>query len=50
MLFILAGLGLSLDLLPVEGQNLILAGALLSIAINPMLFRAIVPDAAIPKR
>ncbi|MBP7688554.1 MAG: cation:proton antiporter [Thermoflexales bacterium] len=37
--FILAGLGLSLDLLPAEGQNLILAGALLSITLNPLVFR-----------
>lgn len=39
--FILAGLGLSLGLLPEEGQDLILAGALLSIALNPLVFRAI---------
>jgi CPA2 family monovalent cation:H+ antiporter-2 len=38
--FILAGLGLSLGLLPVEGQSLILAGALLSITLNPLMFRA----------
>ena len=37
--FILAGLGLSLGLLPVEGQQLILAAALISIALNPLLFR-----------
>jgi CPA2 family monovalent cation:H+ antiporter-2 len=37
--FILAGLGLSLELLPAEGQNLILAGALLSITLNPLVFR-----------
>ncbi|MBX9934842.1 MAG: Kef family K(+) transporter [Methylobacterium sp.] len=36
--FILAGLGVSLALLPPEGQDLILAGALLSILINPLLF------------
>jgi len=36
--FILAGLGLSLDLLPAEGQSLILAGALLSITLNPLAF------------
>lgn len=41
--FILAGLGLALGLLPKEGQNLILAAALLSIAINPLLFRAVLP-------
>ena len=37
--FILAALGVSLGLLPIEGQHLILAGALLSIAINPFLFQ-----------
>jgi hypothetical protein len=36
--FILAGLGVSLALLPTEGQVLILAGALLSILVNPVLF------------
>ena len=36
--FILAGLGLSLGLLPLEGQSLILAGALISISLNPLLF------------
>jgi CPA2 family monovalent cation:H+ antiporter-2 len=36
--FILAGLGVQLDLLSAEGQDLILAGALLSIIINPVLF------------
>jgi monovalent cation:H+ antiporter-2, CPA2 family len=41
--FILAGLGVSLGLLPVEGQNLILAGALISIAINPLLFATVEP-------
>nr|MBA2237380.1 Kef family K(+) transporter [Lysobacter sp.] len=35
--FILAGLGLQLDILPREGQDLILAGALLSIIANPLL-------------
>jgi monovalent cation:H+ antiporter-2, CPA2 family len=38
--FILAGLGLSFGLLPQEGQSLIVAGALLSITVNPLLFRA----------
>ena len=33
--FILAGVGMSLGLLPAEGQSLILAGALISIALNP---------------
>lgn len=41
--FILAGLGLSLGLLPAEGMSLILAGALISIALNPFLFAAIEP-------
>lgn len=34
--FILAGLGMALGLLPKEGQDLILAGALLSITLNPL--------------
>ena len=41
--FILAGLGLSLGLLPDEGMSLVLAGALISIALNPLLFAAIEP-------
>ncbi|MDP8924356.1 MAG: cation:proton antiporter [Chloroflexota bacterium] len=41
--FILAELGLSLGLLPEEGYNLILAGALLSITLNPLMFRLIGP-------
>ena len=41
--FILADLGRGLDLLPEEGRNLILAGALLSITLNPVLFRAVAP-------
>jgi CPA2 family monovalent cation:H+ antiporter-2 len=36
--FILATLGVSLDLLPSEGQDLILAAAILSIVLNPLLF------------
>lgn len=36
--FILAGLGMELKILPKEGQDLILAGALLSIIVNPLLF------------
>jgi monovalent cation:H+ antiporter-2, CPA2 family len=39
--FILATLGRSLDLLPADGYNLILAGALVSITLNPLLFRAV---------
>ena len=41
--FILAGLGLSLKLLPADGMSLILAGALLSIAINPLVFSMVKP-------
>ncbi len=36
--FILAALGVSLDILPPTGRDLILAGALLSILANPFLF------------
>jgi monovalent cation:H+ antiporter-2, CPA2 family len=39
--FILAGLGVSLALLPPEGRDLILAGALISILVNPLLFVAL---------
>ena len=41
--FILAGLGVTLRVLPIEGQNLILAAALISISLNPILFAAIEP-------
>ncbi len=41
--FILIGLGASLGLLPPEGQSLVLAGALISIATNPFWFKAIEP-------
>jgi len=41
--FILAGLGLTLGILPVEGMNLVLAAALISIALNPVLFAMIDP-------
>jgi CPA2 family monovalent cation:H+ antiporter-2 len=40
--FILIGLGFALGLLPKEGQSLVLAGALLSIAMNPLVFRLVV--------
>ncbi|KAA9000030.1 Kef family K(+) transporter [Affinibrenneria salicis] len=36
--FILAGLGVALGLMTDEGRNLVLAGAILSIMINPLLF------------
>ena len=41
--FILAGLGLSLGVLPPEGQSYIVAGALLSITLNQLLFGTIGP-------
>src|SRR5574337_632296 len=41
--FILAGLGLSLGLLPAEGMSLVLAGALISIALNPLVFATVEP-------
>lgn len=44
--FILANLGVSLGVLPTEGQSLILAGAIFSIALNPLVFRAIEPAQA----
>jgi CPA2 family monovalent cation:H+ antiporter-2 len=39
--FILAGLGVSLSLLPERGRDLILAGAIISILLNPVLFAAV---------
>lgn len=41
--FILAELGVLLGMLPKEGQSFILAGALISIAINPLIFKLINP-------
>ncbi len=41
--FVLTGLAVTLGLLPVEGQNLILAGMLISIALNPLLFGRVQP-------
>lgn len=37
--FILAGLAVGLGLLPMEGRDLIVAGALLSITLNPLIFK-----------
>jgi CPA2 family monovalent cation:H+ antiporter-2 len=37
--FILAGMGVSLEVLPEAGLSLIVAGALLSITLNPLVFR-----------
>jgi monovalent cation:H+ antiporter-2, CPA2 family len=39
--FILAGLGVALGLLPERGRDLILAGAMISIMVNPLLFQAL---------
>jgi CPA2 family monovalent cation:H+ antiporter-2 len=39
--FILASMGVSLAILPPEGQDLILAGALISIVLNPVVFWAV---------
>jgi len=44
--FILAGLGMALGLLTPEGNSLILAGALISIALNSLLFASISPGLA----
>ncbi len=41
--FILAGLGIALHLLPSEGQSLLLAGGIISIAGNALVFSAIDP-------
>jgi CPA2 family monovalent cation:H+ antiporter-2 len=39
--FILAGLGVALEILPAAGRDLVLAGALISIIVNPILFFAL---------
>src|SRR3546814_20419652 len=44
--FILAALGISLGVLPVEGRDLLLAGAIVSIALNPLLFSLVDPAIA----
>ncbi|ODT73846.1 MAG: sodium:proton antiporter [Nitrosomonadales bacterium SCN 54-20] len=44
--FILAGLGVSLGLLPVEAQSLILAAAFISITLNPLIFKLVEPAQA----
>jgi len=41
--FILAGLSVSLGLMTSEGQSLVMAGALISIALNPVMFMAVGP-------
>lgn len=45
--FILASMGVALAILPQEGQDLILAGALISIVLNPVVFWAV--DLAKPR-
>lgn len=45
--FILAGLGVSLKLLPDTGRDLVLAGAILSILVNPLLFAVL--DRVLPR-
>ncbi len=39
--FVLAALAVSLDLIPDEGRDLVVAGALISILVNPFLFAAL---------
>jgi monovalent cation:H+ antiporter-2, CPA2 family len=41
--FILVALGLSLELLPAQAQSLVVAAAILTIALNPLLFSALRP-------
>jgi CPA2 family monovalent cation:H+ antiporter-2 len=41
--FILIAMGASLGLLPLEGNSLVLAGALISMALNPLVFKAVEP-------
>ena len=41
--FILASLGTALGLLPIQGRDLILASAILSIALNPLAFACVEP-------
>jgi CPA2 family monovalent cation:H+ antiporter-2 len=46
--FVLAGLGRRFDLMSIESYNLVLGGAIISIALNPFLFRLV--DGKPPKR
>ncbi|MFG6416061.1 cation:proton antiporter [Roseateles sp. DC23W] len=41
--FILMGLGLSLGLVPAQANSLVVAGAIVSIALNPLLFSGVEP-------
>lgn len=50
--FILAGLGTALGILPAQGRDLILAGAILSILLNPVVFalaERLAPEAPVAK-
>jgi CPA2 family monovalent cation:H+ antiporter-2 len=40
--FILAGLAISLGLMPANGRDLVLAGALISIVLNPVVFASVI--------
>jgi CPA2 family monovalent cation:H+ antiporter-2 len=48
--FILAALGVSVGLLPAQGQSLIVAAALVSIAVNPLVFAAMQADSCVASR
>jgi CPA2 family monovalent cation:H+ antiporter-2 len=48
--FILAALGISMGLLPPAGRDLILAGALLSVSLNPLAFAVVKPLQALLRR
>ncbi len=39
--FMLAAVGVGLGVLPADGQSLVVAGALFSITLNPVVFRAL---------
>jgi CPA2 family monovalent cation:H+ antiporter-2 len=41
--FILAGLGITLGIFPERGRDLVLAGAILSLAVNPIAFKLVKP-------
>ena len=48
--FILAALGISMGLLPPAGRDLILAGALLSVSLNPLAFALVKPIHAVLRK
>ncbi|MGL5009997.1 MAG: hypothetical protein ACRC6I_08950, partial [Paracoccaceae bacterium] len=39
--FILIVMGVDLEIVPPEGRNLVVAGAMISILLNPVLFKAL---------